>query len=92
MIAVPAMSPVPVVPGVRAVTGMHVVAAVIVVSPAPVMPGFHVAPGVRVMAVVAPAALVLVRAPIAALAAESDVGTLSSVPLVMRAHTETIYP
>ena len=86
MIAVPAMSPVPVVPGV------HVVAAVIVVSPAPVMPGIHVAPDVRVMAVVASAALVLVRAPIVALAAESDVGTLPSVPLVMRAHTATIYP
>lgn len=35
---------------------------------------------------------VLVRASIAALAAESDVGTLPSVPLVMRAHTATIYP
>ncbi|WP_259840975.1 hypothetical protein [Brachybacterium muris] len=44
------------------------------------------------MAVVAPAALVLVRAPIAAFAAESDVGTLPSVPLVMRAHTATMYP
>lgn len=50
MIAVPAMSPVPVVP------------------------------------------VVLVRAPIAALAVESDVGTLPSVPLVMRAHTASIYP
>lgn len=66
--------------------------AVPAMSPVPVVPGIHVAPGVRVMAVVAPAALVLVRAPIAALAAESDVGTLPSVPLVMRAHTETIYP
>ena len=92
MIAVPAMSPVPVVSGVRVATGVHVVAVVIVVSPAPVMPGIHVAPDVRVMAVVASAALVLVRAPIVALAAESDVGTLPSVPLVMRAHTATIYP
>ncbi|OFT53440.1 hypothetical protein HMPREF3159_11090 [Brachybacterium sp. HMSC06H03] len=83
MIAVPAATPVP---------GVHVVAAVIVVSPAPVMPGIHVAPDVRVMSIVAPAALVLVRSPIAALAAESDVGVLSSVPLVLCAHTATLYP
>ena len=86
MIAVPAVTPVPVVPGVR------VVAAVIAVSPAPVMPGIHVAPDVRVMSIVAPAALVLVRAPIAASDAESDVGVLPSVLLVMRAHTATLYP
>ena len=92
MIAVAAMSPVPVAPGMHVVTGVHVVAAVIVVSPAPVMPGIHVAPDVRVMAVVAPVAVVLARAPIAALDAESDVGVLSSVPLVMSAHTPIIYP
>ena len=83
MIAVPAVTP---------VTGVHVVAVVIVVSPAPVMPGILVAPDVRVMSVVAPAALVLVRAPIAALVAESVVGVLSSVSLVLRALGPTIYP
>ena len=86
------MIAVPVVSGVRVVTGVHVVAAVIVVSPAPVMPGIHVAPGVRVMSVVAPAALVRVRAPIAASDAESDVGVLPSMPLVLCAHTATLYP
>lgn len=35
---------------------------------------------------------VLVRASIAALDAESDVGVLSSVSLVLRAHTATLYP
>ncbi len=35
---------------------------------------------------------VLVRASIAALDAESDVGVLPSVPLVLCAHTATLYP
>lgn len=56
------MITVPVVPGVRVVTGVHVVA------------------------------VVLVRAPIAASDAESDVGVLPSVPLVLCAHTATLYP
>jgi len=71
---------VPVVPGVRVVTGVHVVAAAVVVSHAPVVTGVHVV------------AVVLVRAPIAASDAEGDVGVLPSVLLVMRAHTATLYP
>ncbi len=75
-----------------AMPAVRVVIAVIVVRPVPVMPGVHVTLDVRVMAVVAPAAVVLVRASIPALAAESDVGVLRSVPLVMCAHTPTLYP
>ena len=74
------MIAVPVVSGVRVVTGVHVVAAAVVVSHAPVVTGVHVV------------AVVLVRAPIAASDAESDVGVLPSMPLVLCAHTATLYP